>query len=217
MTREALVEARGLCVRLRGAREAVEALDGVDFAVGAEELCVVRGPSGAGKTTLLLALGGMRRPSAGAVLFCGRDLYAGPAYERDDYRARSVGFVFQGMHLLPYLDALHNVVLAGCSVAVARARLEALGLGERLDHLPSALSAGERQRVALARALVREPDVVLADEPTGNLDPESAELVLAELEAFRACGGAVVLATHAGTLSIGPTPELRLERGRRVS
>ncbi|MCP3920433.1 MAG: ATP-binding cassette domain-containing protein [bacterium] len=215
--REVLVEARGLAVRLRGARDAVEALGGVDCAVGAGELCVVRGPSGAGKTTLLLALGGMRRPSEGAVLFRGRDLYAGPASARDDYRARSAGFVFQGMHLLAYLDALHNVVLAGCSTEAARARLEALGLGERIEHRPSALSAGERQRVALARALVREPDVVLADEPTGNLDPESAELVLAELEAFRAGGGAVVLATHASTLSIEATHELRLERGRRVS
>ena len=214
MTPEATFELEGVVVRFASARGPVTALAGVDLELRGGELCVVRGPSGSGKSTLLLALGGMRRPTEGTVRFRGSDVYAGPLATRDAYRERSVGFVFQGMHLLPYLNALENAALPRrARRSDVQARLEVLGLGPRLHHRPGALSAGERQRVALARALAGEPELLLADEPTGNLDPESAAIVLAELEAFRARGGAVALVTHERELPFTPTREHSLVAG----
>jgi len=190
----------------RGA--AVQALDGIDLRIDRGEFVVLRGPSGCGKSTLLLALGSLRRPTAGSVCLDGRDIYALADSQRRDLRMGPIGFVFQEMHLLPYLDACANVALAveGVSKAAAgdRARevLEGLGLGERLTHKPAQLSAGERQRVAVARALVREPRVILADEPTGSLDPGSAAVVLGRLSEFQRAGGTVVLVTHAVELEL---------------
>ena len=206
---DALFEVSGLQQRFRGPGlgagrgSDVQALAGVDLCVERGEFVVLRGPSGCGKSTLLLALGSLRRPTSGQVRLDGRDLYALPDAERRKLRMGPIGFVFQEMHLLPYLDARSNVALAveGASHAEAMARasdvLEGLDLGDRLAHKPAQLSAGERQRVAVARALVREPQVILADEPTGSLDPRSAALVLGRLSEFQRAGGTVVLVTHA--------------------
>ncbi len=179
----------------------VRALDGVSIEVGAGEFVAVRGASGSGKSTLLLAIGGMIRPSAGLVELDGRDIYAMSGRQRARIRAERIGFVFQLFHLVPYLTALENVLintLAGAKVTRADAIsvLENLEMGDRLTHRPSQLSAGERQRVALARALIKRPDILLADEPTGNLDPENSRQVMSHFAQFHEAGGAVIIVTH---------------------
>ncbi|MDP8246055.1 MAG: ABC transporter ATP-binding protein [Candidatus Hinthialibacter antarcticus] len=181
---------------------AVHALRDVSMAIHKGEFVTVRGPSGSGKTTLLFALGGMLRPSQGSVTIGETDLYSMNQSGRAKFRAENIGFVFQMFHLVGYLNVLENVLLplgtGGAKVAPNRAKeiLEKMGLGDRLTHRPSELSAGERQRTAIARALLRNPSVILADEPTGNLDPDNAAQILSSLADYRDQGGSVVLVTH---------------------
>jgi putative ABC transport system ATP-binding protein len=168
-----------------------------------EFLCIV-GPSGSGKSTLLLALGGMLSPSAGRVLLDGRSLYDLTPRERARLRRETIGFVFQTFNLVPYLSALENVqiplLLARANEGAQRERagflLERVGLGDRLDHKPSELSVGQQQRVALARMLANDPSVILADEPTGNLDPQTGGQVIEFLETLNEEGKTVVMVTH---------------------
>lgn len=182
----------------------VRSLDRVTLTVKAGEFLVLRGPSGCGKTTLLLTAGGMLRPTSGRVMLEGRDLYALDQRERNCVRRQTIGFVFQMFHLLPYLNVRENILLAANSdprgtVARrerARALLKRLGLESREHHRPGALSTGERQRTAIARALLNRPRLVLADEPTGNLDPENATEVFHQLQDFHHAGGTVLLVTH---------------------
>jgi len=180
----------------------VHALSGVSLDVQEGEFVAVRGPSGCGKTTVLMILGGLCRPTSGRVVVAGGDLAAASSAARADFRARQIGFVFQMFHLLPYLNVLDNVAAAampGQETAARERAAELLGkfsLADRLHHRPGELSAGERQRVAIARALVNRPKLVLADEPTGNLDPESAAAVLDLLSGFHRDGGTVLLVTH---------------------
>ena len=181
---------------------AVTALAPFDLDVTAGEFVAVKGTSGCGKTTLLLTLGGMLRPSGGTVNFDGENLYAKSISVRAEYRATEVGFVFQMFHLVPYLGVEENVKLAarnGTMTQRARELLERFGLGHRLTHTPGELSAGERQRVALARALVNGPRLILADEPTGNLDPENDRQVFEHLSEFHHAGGTVIVVTHGST------------------
>ena len=197
----------------------VRALDGVSIEVGAGEFVAVRGASGSGKSTLLLAIGGMIRPSAGLVELEGRDLYAISGRQRARIRAERIGFVFQMFHLVPYLTALENVLintLAGAAVTRADAvsALENLEMGDRLTHRPSELSAGERQRVALARALIKRPDVLLADEPTGNLDPENSRQVMSHFAEFHEAGGTVIIVTHEPIVEEYAQRTLNLTAGR---
>ena len=181
----------------------IRALDGLSLSVSRGEFVAVRGPSGSGKTTLLLTTGGMSRPTAGQVLLDGEDLYSLPARRRARLRGEKIGFVFQMFHLLGYLSVLENVLSAGLAGGRrpggkdrAVELLEHVGLGDRLAHRPGALSAGERQRVAMARALMRRPELILADEPTGNLDPDSASAVMSYLGEYHRDGGTVLLVTH---------------------
>jgi ABC-type lipoprotein export system ATPase subunit len=186
----------------RGKTEAVPAVDDVTLTVEAGEFVSVQGPSGCGKTTLLLVAGGLLRPDGGSVSLAGQDPYALPPEERARLRADRVGFVFQRFHLMPYLTVLDNVLAASLARPSDGARdramglIEHVGLAPRLEHVPAELSTGERQRVALARALLNEPRVLLADEPTGNLDPASGDTVLKYLADFAQGGGAVLLVTH---------------------
>lgn len=188
----------------RTARGEVRSLDQVNLEVRAGEFVVLRGPSGCGKTTLLLTAGGMLRPTAGRVRFEGRDLYALSQSERNRLRAGTIGFVFQMFHLLPYLDVRENLLLAAASPTGGAPSLREragellgkLGLKPREHHRPAALSAGERQRTAIARALLNRPKLILADEPTGNLDPENAAEVLRLLKDFHTTGGTLLLVTH---------------------
>ena len=201
----------------------VTSLDRFTAEVAEGEFVAVRGPSGCGKTTLLLTLGGMQRPSAGSVQLGGRDLYALSPAERAGLRSSEIGFVFQMFHLVPYLDLLGNVLLAcpGKPSAEVRRRagglLDELGLADRASHRPGELSAGERQRLAVARALLNRPKLILADEPTGNLDPENAAEVIRHLAEFHRGGGTVVLVTHGSAADAHADRTLRLEQGRLVA
>jgi ABC-type lipoprotein export system ATPase subunit len=182
--------------------QTVHALDDVSLKVTPGEFVAVRGPSGCGKTTLLLTAGALLAPEAGQVLIDGRDPYGLGADERAGIRARLIGFVFQQFHLVPYLTVRENVLAAALArpSAGAAARAEEMirhfHLADRADHVPAELSTGERQRTALARATLNSPALLLADEPTGNLDGTNADIVLGYLGEFARNGGAVLLVTH---------------------
>jgi len=215
-----MLRVESLTKTYRGAARTVRALDGVSLEVAAGEFVAVEGPSGCGKTTLLLAAGGLLRPDAGRVMLRGEDPYALPPEARAAWRAAQVGFVFQQFHLIPYLTVLDNVLAPSVASPSADADKRAcewigrFGLADRADHVPAELSTGERQRVALARALLNRPALILADEPTGNLDPASAAVVLGHLAEFAKSGGAVLLVTHdpLGAEYAGRT--LRMAEGR---
>jgi len=183
-------------------RRELKVLDAVRLEVKPGEFVVVRGPSGSGKTTLLLVLGGMLRPTDGRVVVNGCDVYALSARERAGFRAENIGFVFQMFHLVSYLTVLENVLLAAATAGrrasrtEARALLQHLRLADREHHKPSELSVGERQRTAMARALLNRPPLILADEPTGNLDPDNAAEAINVLNVFHRDGGTVILVTH---------------------
>jgi putative ABC transport system ATP-binding protein len=184
--------------------QTVTALDNATVAIPRGDFVSVVGPSGSGKSTLLLMLGGMLSPSQGRVLLEDESIYDMHPNQRARMRRQKVGFVFQTFNLVPYLSALENVqvplFLAKMNVAAqakrATALLERVGLGDRLHHKPGELSVGQQQRVALARMLANDPAVILADEPTGNLDPETSEQVIGFLEEFNGEGRTIVMVTH---------------------
>jgi|LSQX01.2.fsa_nt_gb ABC-type lipoprotein export system ATPase subunit len=207
----------------RTGRHEVRALDDVTLEIGAGEFAAVQGPSGCGKTTLLLAVGALLQPDTGRVLVDGEDLYAMPLERRAQFRATTIGFVFQQFHLIPYLSVRDNVLAptlalaAGDATTRAEELLERFNLTERAAHTPAELSTGERQRVALARAMLHRPKVILADEPTGNLDERNAAGVLEALAGFAEEGGTVLLVTHDREAASRAARIIRLEAGRLVS
>jgi putative ABC transport system ATP-binding protein len=222
---DALYEVQGAKRFFQRGPSVVEAVGGVDLTIEAGEFVALEGPSGSGKTTLLQLLGALDRPSAGSVLFEGRDL--GTLGDRDlaELRLNAFGFVFQQFNLIPTLTALENVEAALAPVDVTSselrsrslALLEEVGLAGRASHLPAHLSGGEQQRVAIARALVKGPRVILADEPTGNLDSQTgAEVVelLAGLASER--GATVIVATHDAGLAARAPTRLAMRDGRMV-
>jgi putative ABC transport system ATP-binding protein len=184
--------------------ETVEALRGVDISIEAGEFITVMGQSGSGKSTLLSVLGGMNHPTEGEVEMAGVRLYQLPGEKLADFRAQKLGFVFQAFHLIQYLTALENVMLPlaitkmsrGDKKAAAKSALERVGLGTKTDRLPNQLSGGEQERVAIARAIVNSPEILLADEPTGNLDSATSEEVMSLFRELNDAGQTVVMVTH---------------------
>ena len=214
-----MLEFRNVSRSFAGPDGTVKALVDVSLLVSPGEIVAVKGPSGCGKTTLLLAAGGLLRPSGGVVLFDNEPMYARSPNERGRLRGEKIGFVFQQFHLLPYLSVLDNVLAPSIALPQPGARARALeliarfGLEHRVNHVPAQLSTGERQRTALARALLNSPALILADEPTGNLDETSGKTVHQCLRDFVHDGGAVLMVTHGNADDIAART-VRMQAGR---
>ncbi len=222
MNEPALIEIRNLEKNFTTPGGVIDVLQKIDLKICAGERVAVVGASGAGKTTLMHILGGLDQPSAGEILFEGQSIFAlrGPAL--DAFRNRTVGFVFQFHQLLPEFSALENVMMPLLIGRVARDEaaqkatglLGEVGLGHRLHHKPGALSGGEQQRVAIARALVREPRLLLADEPTGNLDSSTSEEIMELLNRMHQQRGlTMIIVTHNHALAASLDRVLRIEDG----
>jgi putative ABC transport system ATP-binding protein len=217
-----LIACRDLVRVYGGEKKGYQALRGVSFAIARGEFAAVMGPSGCGKSTLLNILGLLDRPTSGSFLLDGRDAAGLGDAERTALRRQTMGFVFQAFNLLPRLSALENVCLpmtyAGARrperEARARELLDKVGLGRKAHHTPLELSGGERQRVGIARSLANRPAVLLADEPTGNLDSQSSAEILAMLRELNASGMTIVLVTHDPNIAKGAQRMLRLKDGR---
>ena len=197
----AVIALDGVSREYAGRTGVVRALDSATFSIVAGEWVAITGPSGSGKSTLVNLLGCLDRATCGSLKIDGVDVAGMSAKELDRFRADKIGFVFQQFHLIPYLTAVENVMLAQyfhsmTDEAEARAALEKVGLGERCGHLPSELSGGEQQRVCIARALINNPPILLADEPTGNLDGANQRIVAELLKGLHAAGHTIVMVTH---------------------
>lgn len=218
-----VIECRTITRTYREGPATLTIFSDISLVVGAGETVAIVGSSGAGKTTLLNLLGGLDKPSSGHIAICGEDIHRMGEARRARFRNRHLGFVYQFHHLLPEFSARENVMLActlgGMAIGAARKKADAMltqvGLAERLEHKPGELSGGERQRVAIARALVNEPECVLMDEPTGNLDEQTANSVQKLIENLRdRLGIAFVVVTHDMTIARSLGRVLRLEQGK---
>ena len=220
---EEIIKVSSICKSYRDSLNNLEVLKDINFSVFSGEFLVIQGPSGAGKSTLLHILGGLDDPTCGKVYFQGTDIYAVDENTRSVLRNQKIGFVFQFFHLLPELNALENVLLPGIlkswwerknSLKVALGLLERLGLSDRLKHRPSALSGGEQQRVALARALINQPQLLLCDEPTGNLDSENGKKILQLLIELNISQKiTMVMVTHDQDIACGAQRIIHLKDG----
>jgi putative ABC transport system ATP-binding protein len=220
----ALIELRGIARHFHMGEQEVRALDAITLQVCAGEYVSIMGPSGSGKSTLLNVLGLLDRPTCGEYALSGRPTTAMNDDELARTRAQRIGFIFQSFHLVPRLTAFENVelplVLSGMPPEQRRGRvqqlLESLSLADRARHRPNELSGGQRQRVAIARAMVMQPAVLLADEPTGNLDHASGAEVLREIEALNASGITLLVVTHDAEVAARARRHLRMRDGRVV-
>ena len=219
----ALIELEDITKQYRkGSAPVVHALRGVTLAIGRGELVAIAGASGSGKSTLMNVLGLLDRPDAGRYRFDGREVSTLSGREQAGLRNARIGFVFQAFHLLPRTSALENVELPlvysdrADIRGLGRRALDLVGLSDRVTHTPAELSGGQQQRVAIARALVNEPDLMLADEPTGNLDSESAADILATFEALHQAGRTIVIVTHDAAVAARCPRRIRIADGRVV-
>ena len=203
-----------------GTRGTVEAVQGLSLSVASSEAVAIRGPSGCGKSTLLLLAGSLLRPTSGTVLVDGVDPYSLSANQRSTFRAQNIGFVFQQFHLVPYLSVLQNILTANIPLKHpqgehrAKELIDRFGLCSRAHHVPAELSVGEKQRVAMARAVFHQPPLLLADEPTGNLDPDNAAIVLEALREYASQGAAVLMVTHAPDAALQAHRIVTMDQGR---
>ena len=216
---ELIIELRDATREYRGRAGTVRALDSISLSVRRGEWLAIMGPSGSGKSTLVNLLGCLDRADSGTVRIAGRDVHTLSRKELDQFRAETVGFIFQQFHLIPYLTALENVMLAQyfhsmTDKAEALAALERVGLVDRSAHLPSELSGGEQQRVCIARALINQPPVLLADEPTGNLDAANQEIVAELLRSLHRLGHTILMVTHDPEMARMADRVIELQHGR---
>ncbi len=218
-----MLEIKNVCKSYRDRSSVLDVLKGINLSVEEGEFLAIQGPSGAGKSTLLHILGALDEPTSGEVLFDGANLYSLGESERAKFRNLRVGFVFQFFHLLPELNALENVLLPGLLKSwwerkkvcnYAKALLERLGLSNRMRHLPSQLSGGEQQRLAIARALINKPQVLLCDEPTGNLDSENGKKILSLLKELNSNERVtMILVTHDSDIAANADRVIHLKDG----
>lgn len=219
---EPIVELREATRDYKGRAGTVRALDSVSLSVRRGEWLAITGPSGSGKSTLVNLLGCLDRVDSASVRIAGKDVHTLSRKELDQFRAETVGFIFQQFHLIPYLTALENVMLAQYFHSMtdrteALAALERVGLAERSGHLPSELSGGEQQRVCIARALINQPPVLLADEPTGNLDAANQEIVVGLLRSLNQLGHTVLMVTHDPEMARMADRIVELQHGRVIA
>lgn len=214
-----IIELRNATREYRGRAGSVRALDSVSLTVARGEWLAITGPSGSGKSTLINLLGCLDRADSGTVRIAGKDVQALSHKELDQFRAETVGFIFQQFHLIPYLTALENVMLAQFFHSMtdrdeALGALEKVGLAERSSHLPSELSGGEQQRVCIARALINQPPILLADEPTGNLDSANQTIVSGLLRSLHRSGHTILMVTHDPEMAQMADRIIELQHGR---
>jgi len=221
--RRHLVQVDALHKHYKLGHEDLHVLRGIDLSIAAGEWLAVLGASGSGKSTLLHLIGGLDTPDAGSVIFEDHNIFRRSTAWRDKFRNRRVGFVFQFYHLLPELNVLQNTMLAamiGRHPAHRKKRaaelLDRLGLGDRLKHKPNELSGGERQRVAIARALINDPDLLLADEPTGNLDRKTGESIMQLFAELNEAGQTIVMVTHDTSVADHAHRIITLDSGQLV-
>jgi len=217
-----MLEFQSISKSFENGENKITAIDDVTLSVQPGELLAVRGPSGCGKTTLLLIAGGLLRPDRGRVSLDNQNPYELNPETRSRMRATTIGFVFQQFHLIPYLNVRQNILAASLATSSndasqrAQELISRFGLEDRAGHVPAKLSTGERQRTALARALLNRPKVILADEPTGNLDEDNAGIVLGYLSEYVSDGGCVLLVTHDVRAAAHATRTLQMNRGKIV-
>jgi len=217
-----MLEFQSISKSFENGEKKITAIDDVTLSVRPGELLSVRGPSGCGKTTLLLIAGGLLRPDSGRVSLDNQNPYELNPEMRSRLRAATIGFVFQQFHLIPYLNVRQNILAASLAISSddasqrAQELMSRFGLDDRAGHVPAKLSTGERQRTALARALLNRPKVILADEPTGNLDEDNAKIVLGYLSEYVSDGGCVLLVTHDVRAAAHATRTLQMNRGKIV-
>ncbi|HOO98343.1 MAG TPA: ABC transporter ATP-binding protein [Bacteroidales bacterium] len=214
-----MLEIRNITKKYTKGEDIFIAIEDVSCVLGKGDFLSVTGPSGSGKSTLLNIIGGLIRPDAGTVMFEGGNVYQGSEKQLAHYRKENIGFVFQQFHLLPYLTLFQNIKL-GCHNPSQCLRIEALLekclLSSLKNKFPSELSVGERQRTAFVRAIISEPVLLLADEPTGNLDPDNSNVLMSLIQEFNSSGGSVIVASHDLRIAELADRHLRLQSGRVV-
>jgi putative ABC transport system ATP-binding protein len=218
-----MVEIKEITKKFSSAKNNVVALNKITLKVEKGEFILIKGESGSGKSTLLFIIGGMMNPTSGNVKVNEKDIFSLSEKERGNYRANEIGFVFQSYHLLPYLNVYENIMLPN-ELTETKIEKEAvlkiteeLGIKDRLFHKPSELSAGEKQRVAIARALIINPSVILADEPTGNLDEKNTIDVMNYLKTFQQKGGTILMVTHGNLADSYASRIIELDKGKLIN
>lgn len=219
---EPIIEVEDVTREYTGRAGTVRALDSISLAVPRGEWLAIMGPSGSGKSTLVNLLGCLDRPTSGRLRIAGKDVQSLSRKELDQFRAENIGFIFQQFHLIPYLTALENVMLAQYFHSMtddkeALAALAGVGLADRASHLPSELSGGEQQRVCIARALINQPPILLADEPTGNLDAQNQQIVTELLRQLNQQGHTILMVTHDPEMAQMADRTIVLHHGRMAA